>query len=84
MISFSGIVTFNSAKALQEVAQNIPLKNILIETDCPYLSPAPERGTENYPEKVKYVLKKIQELRDEPVNKIEQQIYENSLHFFKI
>lgn len=84
MISFSGIVTFNSAKTLQEVAKNIPLGNILIETDCPYLSPAPERGTENYPEKVKYVLKKIQELRDEPADKIEQQIYENSLHFFRI
>jgi TatD DNase family protein len=63
MISFSGIVTFNSAKSIQETAQKIPLKNILIETDCPYLSPVPERGTENYPNKVKYVLKKIQELR---------------------
>jgi TatD DNase family protein len=82
MISFSGIVTFNSAKTIQGTAQKIPLKNILIETDCPYLSPVPERGTENYPGKVKYVLKKIQELRWEKDDEVEETIFENSLRFF--
>lgn len=42
-MSFSGILTFNNAKNIQETAANIPIKNILIETDCPYLSPQPER-----------------------------------------
>ncbi len=82
MISFSGIITFNSAKSIQETAQKIPLRNILIETDCPYLSPVPERGTENYPNKVKYMLKKIQELRWEKSEEIEKSIFENSLRFF--
>jgi TatD DNase family protein len=82
MISFSGTVTFKSAPNLQETAKNIPLKNILIETDCPYLAPVPERGTENYPSKVKYVLKKIQDLRTESPQEIEDTIYQNSLRFF--
>jgi TatD DNase family protein len=42
-ISFSGIVTFNSAENIQEAAANIPLKNIIIETDSPYLTPTPHR-----------------------------------------
>jgi len=56
----------------------------LIETDSPYLSPAPERGTENHPQKVKFVLEKIQELREEENNLIEKTIYQNSLDFFGI
>lgn len=83
-ISFSGTVTFKSAPNLQETAANIPLWNILIETDCPYLSPVPERWTENYPSKVKYVLRKIQELRNEWAQEIEETIYQNSLNFFKV
>lgn len=83
-ISFSGTVTFKNAPNLQETAQRIPLKNILIETDCPYLTPVPERGTENYPSKVKYVLRKIQELRSEWAHEIEKTIYQNSLDFFGI
>jgi TatD DNase family protein len=42
-ISFSGIVTFKNAKEVQETAKNIPLKNILVETDSPYLTPTPFR-----------------------------------------
>jgi len=42
-ISFSGIVTFNSAKQIQETARNIPIENILAETDSPYLTPTPFR-----------------------------------------
>lgn len=48
-ISFSGIVTFNNARDLQEVARKVPLDRILIETDCPYLAPVPFRGKINQP-----------------------------------
>ena len=85
MISFSGIVTFKNAKAIQETAKNIPLKNILIETDSPYLTPDPYRGKqENEPAFTAYVLKKIQELRNEVPDVIESQIFENSKKVFKI
>jgi len=85
MISFSGIVTFKNAKEIQEAAKNIPLKNILIETDSPYLTPTPYRGKqENEPVYTKYVLEKIIELRDESAEKIEKQIFQNSKKIFNL
>lgn len=81
MISFSGIVTFKNAKDLQEVAKNIPLNKILIETDAPFLSPTPHRGKHNQPSYVKHVGDFISELRNENINEI---IYQNSLSFFNL
>ncbi len=63
-ISFSGIVTFKTATALQEVAKRVPLNRLLIETDSPYLAPVPHRGKLNDPSKVIHVAEKIAELRD--------------------
>jgi TatD DNase family protein len=62
-ISFSGIVTFKSAHELKEVARRIPLERMLVETDCPYLAPAPHRGKPNQPAYVRYVAEHIAELR---------------------
>ncbi len=62
-ISFSGILTFNSAKELREVASQVPLDRILIETDAPYLAPVPNRGKPNIPQYVGYVADKVSELR---------------------
>ena len=62
-ISFSGIVTFKNAKDLKEVAKNVPLERMLIETDSPYLAPAPFRGKMNQPGYVKHVAEHIAELR---------------------
>ncbi len=84
MISFSWILTFNSAKNIQETAKNIPLKNILIETDAPYLTPTPFRGQENYPQYVENVLDKLCELRSESFDEIEKVVWENSLRFYGI
>ncbi len=63
-ISFSGILTFNNAKLIKEVAQNIPLDKILIETDSPYLAPTPFRGRTNQPAYVKHVAEEIARLRN--------------------
>lgn len=85
MISFSWIVTFKNAADIQETAKNIPLKNILIETDSPYLTPAPYRGKEeNEPLFTKYILEKIIELREESPEEIENQILNNSIKTFKL
>jgi TatD DNase family protein len=62
-ISFSGIVTFKSAAALKEVAREIPLERMLIETDSPYLAPVPFRGKLNQPAYVKHVAEEIARLR---------------------
>ena len=48
-ISFSGIVTFKNAKPIQEVARRLPAERLLVETDSPYLAPAPHRGKPNHP-----------------------------------
>lgn len=63
-ISFSGIVTFQNAKELREVAKLVPLDRILIETDSPYLAPVPFRGKPNQPAYVRYVAQQIADLRD--------------------
>ena len=62
-ISFSGIVTFKNAKALKEVARAIPLERMLVETDSPYLAPAPHRGKTNEPGFVHHVAVEIARLR---------------------
>lgn len=62
-ISFSGIVTFNSAKELKEVAEKMPVDRMLVETDSPYLAPVPHRGKPNYPSYVRHVAECIAELR---------------------
>ena len=63
-ISFSGILTFKNATIIKEVAQNIPLEKILIETDSPYLAPTPYRGKTNQPAYVKHVADEIARLRN--------------------
>ena len=70
LISFSGIVTFKNAKPLQEVAREIPLKNMLIETDSPYLAPTPHRGKTNQPAYVRYVAEFLAELKGESLEEL--------------
>ena len=85
MISFSWIVTFGNAKEVQNTVKNIPLKNILIETDSPRLTPAPFRWKdENEPAFTKYVLDFISKLRHESKEEIRKQIFENSINFFNV
>lgn len=62
-ISFSGIVTFKSAKDLKEVARQVPLERLLIETDAPYLAPVPHRGRRNEPAYVRHVAEEIATLK---------------------
>ena len=63
-ISFSGIVTFKSARELQQVARAVPLNRLLIETDSPYLAPVPYRGKTNEPSFVPKVAEKVAELKN--------------------
>ena len=81
-ISFSGIVTFKTALALQEVARRVPLDRLLIETDSPYLAPVPFRGKLNDPSKVIHVAEKIAELRNCTLKKIEEASTSNFFNLF--
>jgi TatD DNase family protein len=64
-ISFSGIVTFKNAVELKEVARQVPLERLLVETDSPYLAPVPKRGKPNQPAYVRHVAEYLAELRGE-------------------
>jgi TatD DNase family protein len=81
-ISFSGIVTFKNAQAIKEVAQKVPADRFLIETDSPYLAPAPFRGKPNYPIYVKYVAEHIAELRGTTFEEIAQLSRDNFYRLF--
>ncbi len=76
-ISFSGILTFNSAKDLQAVAKEIPAERLLVETDSPYLAPVPYRGKVNLPGYTRHVVEKLAELRGEPAEAIAEQTWQN-------
>lgn len=82
-ISFSGIVTFNSAKEIKEVAKKVPNDRFLIETDSPYLAPVPFRGRSNYPTYVRYVAEHIADLRGTSVNQIAELSTANFYSLFK-
>jgi TatD DNase family protein len=69
-ISVAGPVTFHNAARLQEVVRRIPLERLLIETDCPFLSPHPYRGRPNTPERLVLVAAKVAELKGVPLEKL--------------
>ncbi|WP_294948166.1 TatD family hydrolase [Sulfurivirga sp.] len=83
-ISFSGIVTFNSAKDLQGVAAQIPAERLLVETDSPYLAPVPHRGKPNQPAWTRHVVEKLAELRGEPAEAIAEQTWQNFNRLFRL
>lgn len=80
-ISFSGIVTFKSARELQDVARAVPLDRLLIETDSPYLAPVPYRGKTNEPSNVPKVAEKIAELKSVGIEKVAEA---STANFFKL
>jgi len=82
-ISFSGIVTFKSAKELQAVARAVPLERMLIETDAPYLAPVPHRGKMNEPGFVRHVAEFLSQLKEIPVERVAEQTTENFFTLFK-
>ncbi|SHT12084.1 deoxyribonuclease TatD [Mycobacteroides abscessus subsp. abscessus] len=83
-ISLGGPVTFKNAKKPKEVAQEIPLKKLLIETDCPYLAPHPYRGKRNEPSYVKLVAEQIAELKGLSYEEVSQVTTENAKILFGI
>ncbi len=81
-ISFSGIVTFRNALDVQDVARQVPLDRILIETDSPYLAPNPHRGKSNQPAYVRYVVEFIAELRGMNVATLAEHTTNNFFQLF--
>ena len=83
-ISFSGIVTFRNATALQAVAQQVPIDRILIETDCPWLAPMPHRGKPNQPAYVRHVAEFVAALRGSDYGEFAAQTTQNFARLFHV
>lgn len=83
-ISFSGVITYKSNQQLRDVASQIPMERILIETDSPYLSPEPYRGKDNEPANVRLVAKKLAEIKKIPLGRIGYQTTENFFNLFNV
>lgn len=83
-ISFSGIVTFKSAKDLQETCKHVPLERMLIETDSPYLAPIPFRGKTNEPAWVSKVGEFIANLKGLPINRVAEETTSNFYQCFQL
>ncbi|WP_163102918.1 TatD family hydrolase [Peribacillus alkalitolerans] len=83
-ISLGGPVTFKNAKKPKEVAEQIPLDRLLIETDCPYLAPHPNRGKRNEPSYVKLVAEEIAQLKEISYEEVARITTENAKKVFGI
>jgi TatD DNase family protein len=83
-ISFSGIVTFKNARELKEVAREVPLERMLIETDSPYLAPVPYRGKQNQPAYVRHVAEEIARLRGIGIDEVARATSHNFFTLFGI
>ena len=83
-IALGGVVTFKNAKKMKDVAKEIPIDYLLLETDSPYLTPVPYRGKENQPAYIKYVAEEIAKLRNENVEDIMIKTSQNAERVFKI
>lgn len=83
-LGFNGIITFKNANDIRKILQMVPTKQILFETDSPYLTPVPHRGKENAPYFLPLVAEKACEVRTESKEEFFKQVYQNSLNFFRI
>ncbi len=83
-IALGGVVTFKNAVKMKDVAVDVPLERLVLETDSPYLTPVPYRGKPNKPAYVKYVAEEIAKLREIPVEELIKITTENAERFFGI
>ncbi|MBC2581271.1 TatD family hydrolase [Clostridium sp. DJ247] len=83
-IGFTGVITFKNAKKIVEVAKEVPLDKILVETDCPYMAPVPFRGKRNRSDYIKYIIEKIAETKGIETKKVSEETIFNIKRLLKI
>ena len=84
LIGVGGVVTFKNSKKLKEAVLEVPLENIVLETDAPYLTPHPFRGEENSPKYLKFILREIANINDLTSDHVEKQTTKNAKEFFNL
>ena len=83
-LGFTGVLTFKNARKAVETAASIPLDRIVLETDCPYMSPEPFRGRRNDPGRLYRMAEALAQIRDLPVEKIHEITMENGKRLYRI
>ncbi|MBP3216874.1 MAG: TatD family hydrolase [Lachnospiraceae bacterium] len=83
-IGIGGVVTYKNGRKLKEVAAAVPLESIVLETDCPYLSPTPLRGTRNSSLNLPYVVQEIAAIRGITPREVEDATWENAMRLYRI
>lgn len=83
-ISFAGPITFKNSKNAEDIIKMVPIEKMLIETDSPYLSPEPLRGRRNDSRNVKYMAKKIAEVKEITLEEVAKATYQNAKNIFDI
>lgn len=83
-VGFTGVLTFKNARKALEVAENVPLHRIVLETDCPYMAPEPYRGKRCDSTMLPRMAEKLAQLRDKAVEEIEQITWENGCRLFRL
>lgn len=84
VFGIGGVLTFKNSHKLVDVVKNIDLKYFLLETDSPYLTPEPYRGTKNEPYNIIYVAKKISEIKNISLNSVLKQTTKNAVSEFDL
>jgi TatD DNase family protein len=84
LLSFSGVITFQNATMLRDIVKTVPMDRILVETDSPYLTPAPHRGKRNEPAHVRLVAEKIAAIQGMTADQIAELTSQNARRVFKI
>lgn len=82
-LGIGGVLTFKNTN-LTATLKDVPLERILLETDCPYLTPEPYRKEKNEPMYIPVIAKKISEVLDKDINEVEKTIYNNTITLFKL
>ena len=77
-----GVLTYKNARTLVETVESVPIEQLLLETDCPYLSPVPNRGKRNDSTNLRYVAKKIAEIKNMPYDAVVEITAQNAKRFF--
>ena len=83
-IGVTGVVTFKNAKKLIEVVKEVPLDRLLVETDCPYMAPEPNRGKRNKSDYIEYIIEKIAMIKEINPKQLNMQVNENFYRLMKM
>lgn len=82
-IGVGGVVTFKNGKKLKQTVKEIPIEKILLETDCPYMAPEPNRGTRNDSSNIPYVVEEIARIKGISTEEVEKITWDNAMNLFK-